>query len=74
MLQSHPQKKDLTLHLLPLAKENLHTSNDLIVNFVDLEKYTREISEQYGYKFDFTYFEPYHEQGIDLWHFQILTN
>jgi phosphohistidine phosphatase SixA len=40
MLSSHPQKSQITLILLPLAKENLHTSSDLPVPFAELLAFT----------------------------------
>ena len=74
MLSSHPQKQDMVLVLLPLAKEIMHTSNDLGLEFKDLEAFTSQISKEHGVKFDFSLFEPFRTKGIDSWYYQVLSN
>lgn len=74
MLKSHPHKKDMTFVLLPIAKECLHTSNDLAIDHKDLLKLTDQITNDYGFKFDFSPFDSFKELGLDTWYMQVMTN
>jgi hypothetical protein len=73
ILSSHPKKSEITFILLPLAKENLHTSSDLPVPFAELQAFTASLHSQHGFTFDFSLFAPFSDQP-DSWHFQIVTN
>jgi hypothetical protein len=64
----------MTFVLVPLAKENLHTSSDLPLNFDETVAFTENITKEHGVKFDFSHFDRYEERGKDTWHFQIVHN
>ncbi|TNV81614.1 hypothetical protein FGO68_gene2110 [Halteria grandinella] len=80
LLQSHPDKDNINLVLLPLAKENFHTSNDLAMEYKELKAYAESVSRIYGLKVEFGLFQQYAEQGeymglsVDTWYYQVLTN
>lgn len=74
MLQSHPCKAEIVFTLVPLAKENLHTSGDVCLSYKDTVKFAETITQKFGFEFDFSLFAPYEAQGIDTWQYQILTN
>jgi len=66
-LASHPQKQSLVLTLLPLAKEVINNSNDLVIDHADLKKYISELEQEFGLTFDLSAFE---KMTIpDTWHF-----
>ena len=64
----------MTFVLVPLAKENMHNTNDMVIDHTELISFTQEIEKEYGFKFDFTFFDEFKPAGIDTWYLQIMTN
>jgi hypothetical protein len=54
---------------VPWAKENMHTTSDLPIDYKELEKFTEQITKEFGIKFDFSHFNIFKELGLDTWHF-----
>ncbi|CDW86466.1 UNKNOWN [Stylonychia lemnae] len=72
---SERHHQSLRFILLPLAKEVLNNSNDLVMTYEELNDYTNKISIENPYiTFDFSYFEEYKEPCYSTWLYQILTN
>jgi hypothetical protein len=60
------------LKILPLAKEILNNSNDLIVDQDVLVEFLENIKKEFGLDYDISHIKEY--EYPHLWHFHILTN
>ena len=72
MLDTHPDKKNIVITILPLCKEILNSTGDWPIGHKEFKEFIQQTEKEFGFKFDLSEFDKL--ENPDLWHISILTN